>query len=180
MYTLLTAVPEPRMLAFDSQLLMSWGMQFVNTVFLVFVLYKLLYKPVLTFLEKRTQRIASEIATAKELMAEAQSLKTKYETAIQAIEAERVNIINEATSLGKTQEAAIIAKAQEDARLLKEAAHKEITLSQEKAARDMRTQIIDISAMIATKYVEETISPAIQAKILDQAIEDLGDSTWLS
>jgi len=180
MYTLLVADPVPRMLMFDQQLLLSWGMQFVNTVFLVFVLYKLLYNPVLTFLAKRTERIAGEMATAKDLMTEAQSLKAKYENSLKEIEAERVAIITEATSVAKKQETAILAKAQEDAALIRDAANKEIVLSKEKAARDMRDQIIDISALIAGKYVEETISPAIQAKILDQAIEDLGDSTWLS
>ena len=180
MYILLQAAPVDRILDFDLQLLLSWGLQLINTAFLVFVLYKILYNPVLKFLEARTQRIAGEMSTAKELMAEAQSLKAKYEASVKEIESERVAIIADANKVAKAQEAAIIAKAHEDANLVKEAVQKEIELAKEKAARDMKAQIIDISALIAGKYVEETISPAIQAKILDQAIEDLGDSTWLS
>ena len=181
MYILLNAVePVDRLLGIDQQLILSWGVQLINTTILIVALYLILYKPVLKFLQARTERIQGEMADAKILMAEATELKAQYEASIKEIETERSTIITNATKTAKQQEESILLAAKEEAVRIKEAAEKEVVLAKEKATRDMKNQIIDISALIAGKYVEQAIDPAIQAKILDQAIEDLGDSTWLS
>ena len=181
MYTLLTATePIDQLLGIDSQLIFSFAVQFINTALLIALLYWILYKPVLNFLAARTERIAGEMSGANALFDEANALKVKYEESVKEIESQRSGIINEATKIAKQQEEAIIANAKEEAARIKAAAEKEIQMSKEKAARDMKDQIIDISALIAGKYVQHAIDPSIQAQILDQAIEDLGDRTWLS
>ena len=181
MYTLLTAVePVDQLLGFDQQLVLSWVIQFVNTSLLIALLSWILYKPVLAFLAARTLRIQNELSGASSINEEAAALKAKYEASVKEIEEQRAGIISEATKIAKQQEEAILANAREEATRIKEAAEKEILLAKEKVAREMKDQIIDISALIAGKYVEQTIDPSIQSKILDQAIEELGDSTWLS
>lgn len=179
MYVLLTA-PYDRMMGIDLQMLYSWGIQLVNTLVLVFVLYKILYNPVLKFLDARAQRIQGNIDSANTLRKEAEELKLKYQGIMADADTEKESIITAATKRAKELEESIVAAAKQEAAKIKESAARELELQKEKAARDMKDQIIDISAIIAGRYVEASMDEALQAKLLNDAINDLGDATWLS
>lgn len=172
--------PYDRILGVDAQLIFSWVIQLGNTLILVFILYKLLYGPVINFLDERKARIAENIENANKLLKEAEEMKTSYTGKLAEIDTERAAIISEANQRAKEIEESIVKAAKEEAIRIKENAAREIQLQKDKAQRDMRDQIIDISALIAGKYLETTIDQETQIRLLDRAIEDLGDATWLS
>ncbi|MCL1995373.1 MAG: F0F1 ATP synthase subunit B [Defluviitaleaceae bacterium] len=169
-----------RILGLDVQFLLSFALQLINTGVLVFVLYKILYGPVLKFLDARTQRIQGNITSAETARKEAEELKANYETILANADAEKAGIIAEATKRAKEIEESIVATAKEEAARIKQNATRELELQKEKAARDMKDQIIDLSALIAGKYVETSIDEALQIKLLNDTINEIGDATWLS
>jgi F-type H+-transporting ATPase subunit b len=179
MNILLTA-PVDRILDFDIQTLYSWGIQLVNTLVIVYILYRILYKPVLEFLDKRAKNIEGTITNANKTLSEANELKTKYEAMMASAGAEKKQILEEASKNARELEASIVNSAKEEANRIKEIAAKEIELQKDKAQRDMKEQILDISALIAGRYVESAMDVNLQNKLLDDAINDLGDATWLS
>ena len=181
MFTILNAVePVDRIMGMDAQLFYSTVIMFGNVVLLVGILSWLLYKPVRNFLDNRIKRIEASISDATADQRKAQELKQSYERKIVEIEKEKTEIIAVATQRAKEIEASIVSEAKEEATRLKNAAMREIEANKEKAAREMREQIIDISALLAGKYVEESINQEMQIRLLDKAIDDLGDATWLN
>ena len=55
-----------------------------------------------------------------------------------------------------------------------------IKMERENAVNDMKAQIIDISTLMAEKYISKNIDKDTQKKLLDEVISDVGDATWVN
>ena len=165
-------------LSLDKQLLYSVIIQLISTGILVVILSKLLYKPVTDFLQKRRERIENNLSEASQKLADADSLKAEYEIKLSEIEKEKATILEEARSRGKQNEVQIIEEAKKEAEAIKNRAMLDIQREQEKVKEDIRLQIIEVSSLIASKFISENINEAEQNKLVDQVIADLGEVKW--
>ena len=59
-------------------------------------------------------------------------------------------------------------------------AEADIRLEQEKVKDEMKTQMIDVSTLMASKFVALSIDEAKQNEIIDEVIKEMGDVQWLS
>ena len=169
-----------RIMGVDAQALFSWAVQLISTGVLVFFLYKILYNPALKFLDARAKRISDTITNADDLMKTATAMKADYEEKLKTLDQERAQILETATKRAKEREEEIISEAKATAEKLKATANASIEMEKQKAQSEMKSQIIDISALIAQKYVAGNIDQSVQNKLLDEIITDLGDATWLN
>ena len=85
--------------------------QLINTAILCFILSKLLYQPVLKFLNARKEKISSQIDKTEADMAQAQALKKEYEEKLKNIESERTAILQEARTTALKNSQIIISDA---------------------------------------------------------------------
>ena len=178
--TMLAAQEPGRVIGFDAQLMWDLGMQLFNTFIIVIVLYIFIHKPITAMLEKRKQGIAQNIDDAKARKAEAIELKADYEARIAKIDEEAARILKEARAKAVAREEQIIAEARKEAQLIKEKAAKDIVLEKERVKDEMKTQMIDVSTLMASKFVALSIDEAKQNEIIDEIINGMGDVQWLS
>lgn len=75
--------------------------QIVNFLILLFILNKLLYKPMLQMLDDRKKSIEDAINSAETAKAEAEALRKEYETRLAEAKKEAQDIIAKATKLGE-------------------------------------------------------------------------------
>lgn len=169
-----------RMMGFDTQMLIQMAIQFINTAVLCFALGKILYNPVKNFLRARNERIGENINDVEQLLSNAEMLKEWYDEKMKAADYDSAEIIEAAKKRANNIENQIIAEAKEEASAIKARAMQEIEMEKENSLAEMKKQIIDISAMIAERYVQEKMDAQTSTKLLDEAIEDLGDATWLN
>ncbi len=167
-----------RMLGFDQQFLIALGWQLINTGVIIGVLAYFLYEPVKKFLKERQERIEKQINDAENIEKQAIELKNEYEQKLSKINVERTEILEDARKRATQMEAEIIAEAKAEARKVKERAMLDIEREEEKARDDMRTQIIELSTSMASRYVETNIDVETQNKLLDEVISDLGEIKW--
>lgn len=165
-------------LTLDSQLIYSVIIQLISTSILCLILSKLLYKPVTDFLQKRKERIENNINEANQKLADADSLKAEYEIKLKEIEKEKATILEEARTRAKQNEATIIEEAKKEAEAIKNRAMVEIQREQDKAKEEIRLQIIEVSSLVASKFIAKNIDEAEQNKLVDQVIADLGEVKW--
>ena len=165
-------------LTLDNQLLYSVIIQLISTGILCAILSKLLYKPVTQFLQKRRERIENNLNEANEKLATADSLKAEYELKLSEIEKEKATILEEARARGKQNEAQIIEEAKKEAEAIKNRAMLDIQREQDKAKEEVRLQIIEVSSLVASKFISQNINEAEQNKLVDQVIADLGEVKW--
>lgn len=183
--TMLTATVDAatqpgRIIGFDAQLLWDLGMQLFNTAVIVIVLYVVLHKPLTAMLDKRKAGIAKDIDDAKAASADAAKLKADYEKRITTIDEEAAEILKEARAKALVREEQIIAEARKEAQSIKEKAANDIKLEQERVKDEMKTQMIDVSTLMASKFVALSIDEAKQNEIIDDIIKEMGDVQWLS
>ena len=178
--TVLAAEVPGRIIGFDAQLLWDLGMQLFNTFLIVIVLYVVLHKPITAMLDKRKEGIAKNIDDAKAAKADAIELKADYEEKITKIDEEAAQILKEARAKALVREEQIIAEARKEAEEIRAKSAADIRLEQERVKDEMKTQMIDVSTLMASKFVALSIDEAKQNEIIDEVIKEMGDVQWLS
>ena len=172
---LLTADMKPRLFDLDFQLLHDAVLTLIAMFVLYFVLSYLLFNPVRAMLEKRQAKIATELAEAS-----AKALRQEYEAKLANIEKEADVILGEARKRALISENQIIAEAKAEARRIMDRAHVEAELEKSKLADEVKTEMIQIAAVLAGKVVSANINTEIQAELIDETLKEIGEDTWLS
>jgi len=169
-----------RLINFDPQWINDVVITGVNIFILFFAMSYLLFDPARAFLEKRRQKIANDLETAKNSKEDAVALKAEYEDRLKAINKEAEQIMDEARKKAKKQEAEILAEAREEAGRILERANREIDLERKKALEDVKTEIVSIAAMMAGKAVAASMDVRIQDSLIEETLKEMGESTWQS
>ena len=162
----------------DSQFVFSIVVQLINTCIMCFILAKLLYNPVLNFLNSRKERIASQIDEANKMLNEAKTLKMQYELKLEDIETERSDILETARASAIKSSQQIISQAKEEADTIKKRAMLDIEREQAKVQDEVKKQIIKVSTAMSEKFIAAKISESEQEKLVEETIRDLEGVKW--
>ena len=162
----------------DSQFVFSIVVQLINTCIMCFILAKLLYNPVLNFLNARKERIASQIEEANKMLDEAKTLKMQYELKLEDIETERSDILETARASAIKSSQQIISQAKEEADTIKKRAMLDIEREQAKVQDEVKKQIIKVSTAMSEKFIAAKISESEQEKLVEETIRDLEGVKW--
>jgi len=174
----MSEVPPGRVFDVDSQTLIQIIANIVNVVVLAAVVSYLLYKPVRDILNKRTSRIQGQLLQAEEELEKATELRRKYEQKMEEIEREREDILGEARKVAADSSRRLLAEAKKEADTVRERAAANVEMEWERAENDMRTAIIDVSAVMAEKFVSLAINKETHDRLFEETISDLEGMTW--
>ena len=169
-----------RLINFDPQLIHDVLITGVNIFILFFAMSYLLFNPARDFLEKRRNKIAGDLETARSSKEDAVALKDEYEAKLKAIDKEAEAILDEARKKAKKQEAEIVAEAKEEAARIIARANREIDLEKKKALADVKNEIVSIASLMAGKAVAASMDVKIQDTLIEETLKEMGESTWQS
>ncbi len=169
-----------RLFDLDFQLLHDAVITAVAVFVLFLFLSYMLFKPARDLLKRRQDRIMADLASAKQDKEEADALKTEYEKKIDGAHREAEVIMSEARQKAVRNEEQIIAEAKEEAANIIRQAKNEAKLEKQKAADEVKTQIIDVAALMAGKVVADRIDTNIQDTLIEETLQEVGESTWQS
>ncbi|MBQ5599395.1 MAG: F0F1 ATP synthase subunit B [Lachnospiraceae bacterium] len=169
-----------RLINFDPQLIHDVLITGVNIFILFFAMSYLLFNPARDFLEKRRNKIAGDLETARSSKEDAVALKAEYEAKLKAIDKEAEAILDEARKKAKKQEAEIVAEAKEEAARIIARANREIDLEKKKALADVKNEIVSIASLMAGKAVAASMDVKIQDTLIEETLKEMGESTWQS
>lgn len=150
----------------------------ISDIVIVYILYKLLYNPVLEFLAKRREKIEGQLNDAEQALNEANALKAQYDEKLKDIAKEKSEILDNARKVAKDREREIIEDAKNEADVIKNRALLDIKREEDRAKDDMKKQIIEISTIMASSYVATSLTDEDQNKLLNEAIESLEGTQW--
>jgi len=174
----LSAVPEGRVFGLDAQMLASTVMQIVNAIVLFGLLFFILYKPVRGALQKRTEKIRSQLERAEQDMNQADMLKAQYTENLSHIEGERAEILDAAHKDAAQKSKNIVDEAKSEAATVKRQAQQDIVHQQEQARESLKLHIIELSSAMASKIVSHVIDQEAQDQLFAEALRELEDATW--
>ena len=169
-----------RLINFDPQWISDVVITGINIFILFFAMSYLLFNPARDFLEKRRQKIAGDLETARSSKEIAVALKAEYEEKLKTIDKEAEAILDEARKQAKKQEAEILEEARNEANRIIERANREIDLEKKKALEDVKTEIVSIASLMAEKAVAASMDINIQDSLIEETLKEMGESTWQS
>jgi len=171
-------LPPGRVFDIDQQTLIQILLNILNVAALAAVVAFLLYRPVRNVLQKRTARIQGQLVQAEEELEKATELRKKYEKRLEEVEREREEILVEARKIAADSSRRLIAEAKKEADTIRERATANVEMEWERAENDMRTAIIDVSAVMAEKFVSLAINKETHDRLFEETISDLEGMKW--
>lgn len=177
---LATAEMEPRLFDLDFQLLADTSLMIIAVFALFLVASHLLFNPVRDMLEKRQEKIKTELDSAASDMENARVLREEYEAKLKDINKEAETILAEARKKALANENKIVADAREEAARIIERANTEAELEKKKAVDDMKREMVVLASMMAGKVVNAAIDTTVQDSLIEETLKEIGEDTWLS
>lgn len=169
-----------RLFDLDMQLVADSVLTMIAILFLFMALSYLLFNPARKMLSGRTEKIQGELKQAADDMAKAQAMKEEYEGKLRDIRKEADAIMADARKKAVMSENQIINEAKAEAARIMERARTEAELEKQKAADDVKKEMIAIASMMASKVVSGAIDATVQNSLIDETLREMGESTWLS
>lgn len=147
----------------------------LNTLTVIFVGTKFLFKPVMKMIAERQKEIDDLYADADSAKQQASALENEYHQKLSAAQQTGERLVKEATERAHVREEEIIRQANADADAIMRKASADIAQEKKKAINDAKNEIADISLAIAGKVVGRELNKADQAELIDRFIDELGE-----
>jgi len=171
-------LPDARILGFDLQLLIQMVLQMIAALLLFYILGRLLFNPVREILRKRKEEIETTFNKIDVDSKEANALKAEYDGKLKNIKFEADKILSHAHTRAVSREDEIVKEAHEEANRIIQRAHLEVERERESMKDDIRREIIEVATLMASKFVEVSLSEEQQRVLISQTINEMGDDVW--
>ena len=148
----------------------------LNLFLQLFLIKKFLLNKVLEVIDQRRTAADKEISEANDAKQEALAIKQTYEENMRQAKEEAGQILMNAQRTATNRSEEIIRDAQEQAVQLKQKAAADIAQEKKKALNDAKNEISGMAMEIAGKVVGRTLTEDDQSRLVDEFIQELGES----
>jgi F-type H+-transporting ATPase subunit b len=150
--------------------------QIVNFLILLFILQRLLYKPLLAKMQERTSTIQKALDEAKAARAEAARQQEENEGRLRAAYAEAAAVRDAALKEAAEESRKHIAAAQAQARKMVEDTKSQLDAEVRRAREELRREVGDLAVAVAEKLVHKSLREDDHRRIVAEAIATMKTS----
>lgn len=162
----------------DVQIIFDAVILALAVFFLFFLLSYFVFNPARDYLEKRRERVASDLAAAAEEKREAMEFKAEYDARLRDADAEVDRILSEGKRKAKRREGEIIDAANAEASRIMERTEREIAMEKSKVKDDIKKEMVAVAAEMAGRFVSESMTASRQEQLVDDVLKEIGETTW--
>lgn len=143
----------------------------VNVVILVFILNKLLYKPVSKYLKARQDKINTALDSAVQKQQEADELHKQYDALVSQSRAESAETLRKANEQASHQADQIISEAREQARQILQQAHSDVEKQMKLAREQSHDEIVSMAVSMASRILGREVSAEDNTELIKTFFE---------
>lgn len=147
--------------------------QVVNFLILVFIFKKFLYKPLLTTVKEREDRISKGLEDAEQARIRLEQAENKKKEILRGTQAEADKIIESARVYSEELKQKALADTREEADQIVVEAREQARLEIEKLRKELKGISLEASRSILLRVVQGLFDKGDQEKILNKAIDAL-------
>ena len=151
--------------------------QMLNFFILVWILARFAFKPLVSMMLERKERIAKDLADAQAARNEAEQFKADYAAQIANARQEAQQIVEKAVQQAEATTREQLAAAREQIEHEKERARQDIVNERDRAMNNLRNEVIPLSVAMATKVVAKDMDSETNTKLIEDAIAKLDSKT---
>jgi F-type H+-transporting ATPase subunit b len=148
--------------------------QAINFAILLFVLHRLLYKPLLAKMEERSGAIKRSLDEAQAARAEAARQQEENAARLKTAYAEAASIREQALKEAGEEQRRLVEAARAESQRMIEAAKAQLEADVRKAREDLRREVSDLAVGIAEKLIRKSLRDEDHRRIVDDAIASIG------
>lgn len=145
----------------------------ITFIFLLVILRKFAWKPLLHALETREENIRKSIERAETAVQDAEQLLAQNKKHLAEAEEKSQKLIREGHELGEKLKSEIVTTAHQQSRQLVEQAKLEIEREKEAALTRLRSEIADLAIRVAGKIINENLDEHRHKKIVDNFLDEM-------
>ena len=148
--------------------------QAIGFLVLLFILKKIAWKPLLSLLDERREKISSEFRNIEQTKSELSRLEQDYKARLAEIEAQARQKIQEAIAEGQRIAVEVQEKAREEGKNILNKAKDNIELEIAKARVELRNQVASLAIRAAEKVIKEELSEERHKRLVTEFIDEAG------
>ena len=171
---------DGRLFDLDLQLLADATLMIIAVFVLFLIASYFLFNPVREMMAKRQAKIKGELDSAAKDREDASLLKEQYEEKLKNINIEAEAILSDARKRALENENKIVAQAKDEAARIIDRARVEAELEKQKAADDVKREMVVLASIMAGKVVKASIDTTVQESLENETLKEIGESTWQS
>jgi F-type H+-transporting ATPase subunit b len=146
----------------------------VNFLFLLAILYRLLYKPLLAKMEERTVAIKRSLDEAQAARAEAARQQEENAARLRAAYTEAQSIREAALKEAAEEQRKLVDNARREAQQLVEAAKAQMDSDVRRAREELRREVSELAISVAEKLVRRSLRDEDHRRIVEDTIARVG------
>ena len=146
--------------------------QILNFALLVFLLNKVLYKPIVKALEERKKKIAEGLVYSDKMKAELEKSDKKGQEVISNARDEAKKIFDEAKKSSRKMEAETLEKAQKEAAGIIEKGRKEVVAQRAEMEKQLKDETVNIAGRIVEKLLSDVLDSRGHEAIINRKIKE--------
>lgn len=146
-----------------------------NLTILYLIIRKLLYKPVQKMMAEREAMTNAEYQKAESARAAAEQSEAQWNEKMKSADMQAEQIMKSASENAKLLSERIEAEAKDRAEHIVNAAHESAELEYKRAHDSIRTEIADVSAVIAEKVIGREIDEKTHHDLINSFLDDITD-----
>ena len=145
-------------------------------IFLLIVLYKTAWKPILSAIDNREKMIQDSIEQAENAKKESEELLEKHKSLIRNAEEEAQKFIKENKVLAEKSRQDLLEQAKAESAKLREKAKMEIEHEKESALQALRSEVVDLTMSATKKLIGDVLDENKHRGIIENYIQKLPES----
>ena len=149
--------------------------QAVNFVILLFILQRLLYKPLVAKMQERTAAIQKSLEEAQAARAEAQKQREENEGRLRQAYAEAQSIRDAALKEAGEEQRRLVDAARREAQQLVDTARAQTETDIRRARDELRREVSELATAVAEKLVRKSLREEEHRRIVADAVARLGN-----
>ena len=149
--------------------------QIINFVVLLFILKKLLYKPVREIIEKRRKLIAITVQDAEKAKQDALELKARYQEEINKLEDLRVRTLEKVQEEVMEERKKLIGRAEEDAANVREKQTAILAAEKKRLQAELKDQAVDTVCIFASRLLKDISDQELHKTIYRKLLKGIGE-----
>lgn len=149
--------------------------QVINFLILLFVLHRVLYRPLLSKMNERTAAIAQSLDEAQKVRAEAARQAEENAAQLRAVHAEAASIRAAALKEAADEQRKLVDSARAEATRLVAAARAQMDADVRRAREELRREVADLATGVAEKLIRKSLRDEDHRRIVAEAVSRIGN-----
>ena len=148
--------------------------QAVNFAILLFVLHRLLYKPLMATMQERSNAIKKSLDEAQAARADATRQQEENAARLKAAYAEAAAIHDQARKDAAEEQRRLVEAARAESQRMMESAKAQLEADVRRAREELRREVSEIAISVAEKLIRKSLRDEDHRRIVDDAIAGIG------